>query len=255
MTSSKHHISRYEIKYYVPVEMADHIKNLIGPFVKLDPYAEKVENNRYLVRSLYYDTPDLDFYYEKVDGLKVRKKLRVRTYNDFHPDNIGFLEIKRRYNNCVVKERTKIPITNIDELMKTPVEYVNRFKSSNGKYRSLHRFVYNMTTLNLEPTLLILYDRDAFMDQIDDRARLTIDYNVRMKYAPSHNEIYTNETLAPVTETQCILELKFDEFMPKWMRRLVQKVKIRPESISKYCLGIDGNFNGNKGLTDAGSHF
>ncbi len=83
------------------------------------------------------------------------------------------------------------------------------------------------------------------MDMYNERVRLTIDYNVRTLYAPRLTDLFTNECLMPATDKSCILELKFDEFMPKWMRRLVQEIQVRPESISKYSMGIEGHFNNN----------
>ncbi len=252
MAGNVNHISRFEIKYYVPKDRIDALKAFIRPYVELDPHAVNVPDNRYLVRSLYFDTPQLDFYYEKADGLKVRKKLRIRTYNEYQDDSIGFLEIKRRYNNNVVKERSKFKICSLDDIINSPFDFIQKNRVTNGNDISLDRFVFNLVSLNLEPSLLVLYDRDAYMDMYNERVRLTIDYNVRTLYAPRLTDLFTNECLMPVTDNSCILELKFDEFMPKWMRRLVQVIQVRPESISKYSMGIEGHFNNNKGTYRAG---
>ena len=253
MQENSQQISRYEIKYFVPPQWVDKIKSFIEPYTQLDPYAVNMENNRYLVKSLYFDTPKLDFYYEKVDGLKIRKKLRLRAYNDVFPQSTGFLEIKRRYNNCVIKERTKLSLAEIEQVIDSPVNYAYEQLWGQSNHRSINRFIYNMESLDLEPAILILYDRDAFMGLDDPQVRLTIDYHVRMKYAPQVHDIYTADGLVPITDNRCILELKFNNFMPKWMRQLVQAMRIRPESISKYCMGIDMNLNTYKGLRDAGS--
>ena len=34
----------------------------------------------YVIRSLYFDTPDDQDFYDKVDGLELRRKIRLRTY-------------------------------------------------------------------------------------------------------------------------------------------------------------------------------
>ena len=73
---------RHELKYYLPEQMCSELSRLIGPYVKPDPYLERDEAKSYMVRSLYLDTGDLRFYREKLDGLLVRKKFRVRGYND-----------------------------------------------------------------------------------------------------------------------------------------------------------------------------
>ena len=230
-------ISRFEIKYFMHKNCEERLKNFIKPYVNIDPYSEKSDNFRYLVKSIYFDTPQLDFYYEKIDGLKIRKKLRIRSYNNVRNKSDGFLEIKRRYDNCVVKERAKLPISKIQDLLDDPFQTVD-----DDQQVPIQRFLYNYQHLRLRPALLVNYDRDAFMDKENNRSRLTIDYNVRVKVNPFIDDIFSDSLLYPITDQYCILELKFNGFMPKWMRRLVQKIKVRPQSISKYCLGIDTIF-------------
>ena len=82
--------SRYEYKFKIPLDLIDDVRKFILPYTKFDPYLEKHGNQRYTVRSIYFDTPELDFYYEKIDGVKIRKKLRVRTYN--RVSDFAFLE-------------------------------------------------------------------------------------------------------------------------------------------------------------------
>lgn len=80
------------------------VSRAIRKYAAFDPFVPK-NTDHYTVKTLYLDTPDLLYYYEKMDGLKVRKKLRIRTYGDDH--STAFLEIKRRYIDIVVKERAK----------------------------------------------------------------------------------------------------------------------------------------------------
>ena len=46
----------------------------------------------------------LRFYHEKKDGLKVRRKLRIRNYGD----DLYFFEIKRKVEKTVLKERVSL---------------------------------------------------------------------------------------------------------------------------------------------------
>ncbi len=230
---------RSEIKYYVPYDKVEEIKHFIRPYVNLDPYSNKQKDHRYIVRSLYFDTPHLDFYYQKMDGLQIRKKLRIRAYNNNHPaESYGFIEIKRKYTNAVVKERAKYPIPQIDSILSGEETNWLSLKHANGSI-VLGKFIYNIEKLNLEPVVLIVYDRDAFIGKLDNRERLTIDYKVRACKCDSLNSIYHEDDLIPVTESICILELKFDDYMPKWMRKLIQRIKVSPEAISKYCMGVE----------------
>ena len=94
---------RYEFKYLVPFSMLDKLRNALMPYLEYDKFADIRPNKEYVVRSVYFDNPYLDAYYEKLDGIKVRKKLRIRVYNEFSEDSLAFLEIKRKQDQFVFK--------------------------------------------------------------------------------------------------------------------------------------------------------
>jgi len=229
---------RSEIKYYVSLEKVADIKKFIKPYVNRDPYSSKQKDHRYIVRSLYFDTPQLDFYYQKMDGLQIRKKLRIRAYNNGYSGEYGFLEIKRKYTNAIIKERTKYPIPQIERILSGEEDNWLSLKQANGSL-VLGKFLYNIEKLNLEPVVLVVYDRDAFVGELENRNRLTLDYNVKACKCDTLNSIYHETDLIPITESQCILELKFDYYMPQWMRKLICHIKVSPQSISKYCMGVE----------------
>ncbi len=229
---------RYEIKYYVPLEKVSLIKEFIKPHVDLDPYSVDLVNQQYIIRSVYLDSPELDFYYQKLDGLPVRRKLRVRVYNDYDPNAIGFLEIKRRYSKTIVKERAKYTFAEIEKFLNPENRDWGILKQINGTL-VLSKFLYNINKLELAPVVLIVYNRDAYIGKLDNRVRLTIDYNVRSRKSDDISSIFQDGILIPVVDSQCILELKYDSFMPKWMRELTHELRISPQAISKYCMSIE----------------
>lgn len=236
-------IHRFEIKCLIPVSLTPKVRALAEPFVKVDRHAQGRPNNRYQVKSLYYDTNQLDFYYEKKDGLKIRKKLRVRAYNDCAKEDSGFLEIKRRYVNNIVKERYQMPLSEIENLLQNQERLnISLEESSNGK-AALARFVYNMERRQLLPTALIVYDREAYVGIQDETTRLTLDFDISSKFFPDFGELFAGRDLKPVYNNMCVLELKYNEFMPQWMRKILSTLNIRPEPVSKYCAGIDANLN------------
>lgn len=48
----------------------------------------------YTIRSLYFDTPDNDDFMDKIDGLELRRKIRLRIYD---PENdFAMLEMKQK---------------------------------------------------------------------------------------------------------------------------------------------------------------
>ncbi len=71
---------RKELKYRVPNEVMEPLRERLLQHMAYDPFCVDKEQNRYEVRSVYLDSSRLLFYWEKQDGLKIRKKLRIRGY-------------------------------------------------------------------------------------------------------------------------------------------------------------------------------
>ncbi|MFH1009289.1 MAG: polyphosphate polymerase domain-containing protein [Candidatus Latescibacterota bacterium] len=239
-------LERHEIKYLVPNEFAGQIREYLSHYMELDPYAVGRPGNQYTVRSIYFDTRRFDSYYNKLDGLKIRKRLRLRTYNEFREDTAAFLEIKRRYGNIVVKERAMLPLPEVEPFFADhSVPGIGVEKSLDRK-RVIGKFAYNLTKGDLRPTALIAYEREAFVGLMDDQVRVTIDRNVRSILFPELNELFHEDDLNTLIDRRFILEIKFDGYMPRWLRYLVATLSIRAESISKYCLGVGAWFGDQK---------
>jgi len=67
---------RLEYKYKIPVSKLDLLRKRISAFV--EPDLQYHENSEYSVKSIYFDTSQLRFYNEKIEGLKDRRKIRIR---------------------------------------------------------------------------------------------------------------------------------------------------------------------------------
>jgi SPX domain protein involved in polyphosphate accumulation len=238
MKTSSPFVSRYEIKYAVPESSIMEISRMLRLFAVHDPFTPPSKRMEYTVRSVYYDTPTLEFYYQKLDGLKVRKKLRIRTYG--HEKDIAFLEIKRRYTDIVVKERVKLHYDQIESLVRGDTDWLSEDAGHPHKTTLIAgKFLYSLLKMRLMPTLLVIYDREAFAHPLIPTQRATIDHSMRYVPYPVLGDLFQTDGLVRITEPQAILELKFNDFMPKWMRRLESAFHLRQQSVSKYTLGID----------------
>jgi hypothetical protein len=72
--------NRFELKYIVSVQAAVRFKLDLSSFLAPDEHGSSLGS--YGVSSLYYDSPDYHFYWEKIDGIKFRRKLRIRHYEN-----------------------------------------------------------------------------------------------------------------------------------------------------------------------------
>ena len=54
------HIERREFKYLIDRRTADAVRERIRPFCRLDAHVEHIEDRRYTIDSLYFDTPRME---------------------------------------------------------------------------------------------------------------------------------------------------------------------------------------------------
>lgn len=229
--------NRFELKYLLSMEQTHELKQQIEAYMLPDQYAW--DSGDYVISSLYYDSPDLQCYWEKIDGLKFRKKLRVRIYEseeNITEDSMVFVEVKQRYDKTIQKRRVAIPyrdaMTLCDE-RHFPDEY-------DEKDRPVMEEVLGMIEeRNLQPTLITSYFRRAYTGTDYDKGlRITFDTNIRYRI----NDLdLTSKQLGRyiVSPDRAILEIKTNEKVPYWLTEIIAQNNYRRVGISKYCTGLD----------------
>jgi hypothetical protein len=89
--------NRFELKYLVPLKAAEEFKQALRAYLLPDEHGDSL--GCYYLSSLYYDGPDLRFFWEKVEGISFRRKLRIRQYESSAPlteNTPVFVEIEQR---------------------------------------------------------------------------------------------------------------------------------------------------------------
>jgi hypothetical protein len=95
---------RFEQKYMLNEDQAQAVRSEVAAHLDLDENGVGQPNFSYPVHSLYLDSADLYTFWTTINGDKNRFKLRLRFYDD-RPNTPVFFEIKRRINNCILKQR------------------------------------------------------------------------------------------------------------------------------------------------------
>jgi hypothetical protein len=232
---------RYELKYSVGPDELRMARAMIAPFMRPDDHALEQQDIQYTVRTVYFDTPSLQFYYEKEAGKKIRKKLRLRTYNDYSSESVGFAEIKRKHGHTILKERAPLPFDQIATVVfdswngRVALADLTGLDLSAASRASLERFLYFRTCLSLRPAVLVVYEREPFVARDNERIRVTFDRDVRSRIRPTVDEIFEDDGLRFLTDRRRILEIKFDGAMPPWLSLLTRRLNRSHEPISKYC--------------------
>jgi hypothetical protein len=228
--------SRREVKYLVNrtkrTALARDLAALMTPDVHAGP------NGTYLVRSLYFDTPDYYSYHCKLAGLAVRHKLRTRIHcADPGQAQVVRMEVKSRYLSHVSKISVALPREDylvVEESIwrraLPPPRILEAFPGAREFLRLLKQY-------NMEPKIVVQYRRHALERQELGRVRVSIDDEL---VATRHLQLL-GELRGPrrlLNYGNAIVEFKLDGFMPYWLHTLISKYDLVDQALSKFCFAV-----------------
>lgn len=213
--------NRYEIKYLISEKEYDIISRRLKYFLKSDTHYEK---SSYKVSNIYFDDYNNQALFQKLEGLENRKKYRIRYYDD----DLSFIrfECKIKENQMVRKESMVIDENDYRKLLsgqmsKEPVNH-GLLNGNLISYFFLHRFLF-------KPVLIVDYDREAYNFGLSD-IRITIDK--KLKYGDVNSLVRLPYYHQPVY----ILEIKYQRFLPSFIKNLLQLTSCEQLAISKYTM-------------------
>lgn len=161
------------------------------------------------VNSLYFDTPELEYFQQNMRGDAVRKKVRVRWYGEGAPTQFQ-IEVKRREGELIRKDSQVFQV--VDAWSEDALVDVVRSELSS---------VLPEADV-LIPTLPTHYWRSYFASN-STNIRVTIDDGL----------VFGDQTL----ETT-IVECKYPIVADVQLRELVQQLPLRVTRSSKYVMGM-----------------
>lgn len=106
----------------------------------------------------------------------------------------------------------------------------------NTEEKLLKEFVVDIILKNFMPKVIIDYERIAFIEPIVN-IRITLDTNISASY-DINNFLTENYINYPVQEQNYhVLEVKFDDILPGYIKNIVCSSGFNQTSFSKYYLG------------------
>ncbi|MCM3816847.1 polyphosphate polymerase domain-containing protein [Streptomyces sp. DR3-1] len=236
MASRLHAFNRFELKYLVPVEQAAQIRDELAERMERDAHSPV---GGYGVWSLYYDTPQLRFYWEKIEGLKFRRKLRIRHYGDL--DGVTdaspvCVEIKQRVNRVTQKRRITLPYGVARQLCdgRELVPHSVRERAFVEEVLEL------IVRLNLRPAAITGYQREALVGRdADTGLRVTLDRRVRGRDRDFHFGTERPENRFTIPPHLAVMEIKVNERTPYWITDLAARRNLNLVRVSKYVQSIE----------------
>ncbi|MFF2330678.1 MULTISPECIES: polyphosphate polymerase domain-containing protein [unclassified Streptomyces] len=236
MASRLHAFNRFELKYLVPVEQAAEIRDELAERMDQDLHSPV---GGYGVWSLYYDTPQLRFYWEKIEGLKFRRKLRIRHYGSLDgvtDDSPVCVEIKQRVNRVTQKRRITLPYGVARQLCDGR-EMVDHSARESAFIQEVLELVVR---LDLRPAAITGYQREALVGRdADTGLRVTFDRRIRGRDRDFHFGIATPENRFTIPPHMSVMEIKVNERTPHWITDLAARRNLSLVRISKYVQSIE----------------
>lgn len=227
--------NRFELKYLITLQQAALFKSALRAYLVPDEHT----NGRYSLTSLYYDSPDLRCYWEKVDGIKFRRKLRIRRYETDETltgNTPVFVEIKQRLDRVTQKRRLVLPYRDAMRLCndrQLPDEYA---PEDQAVLAEVYAYLWQY---NLHPALIVRYDRQAFMG-LDYDLGLRVTFDTSLAYQTQHlilHEEPNNHPMLPANYV--VMEIKVNERIPYWLTEMIGAHNLNMIRVSKYCRGIE----------------
>ena len=228
--------NRFELKYLVSLQQAERFKTDLKRYVVPDEHGH--HNGRYALSSLYYDSPGLRCYRENDDGLKFRRKLRIRRYETdqvFTDESPVFLEIKQRFDRVTQKRRTVLPYQDALRLCNE-----RRIPDHGPDDKALIEEVYAfLWQYNLRPASIVRYDRQAFVGTEYDRG-LRVTFDTALSFQARQLHLHQAPSGLPMLPaSSVVMEIKVNERIPLWLTDMIAAHNLQRIGVSKYCRSIE----------------
>lgn len=201
----------------------------IPKYMNPDKYC--VGGKEYGVYNIYFDTGDDFLIRESIAKPYYKEKIRLRSYySPAAPDNIVFLEIKKKIGGIVAKRRVTTTLAEAREYLTTGK------KPECSQYITRQVFTEIDAFLNMyrvSPKQYISYQRTAFFGKDNSDFRLTFDRKIterRYDLDLSHGS-YGNFLIGA---DQRLMEIKVAEGIPDWLINKLSELNIYKTSFSKY---------------------
>lgn len=182
----------------------------------------------YQIRSLYFDTINDEDFYDKLNGLETRRKIRLRCYDP--NNNFAMLEMKQKQG--MMQRKRSLRITRADAIQMTKGDY-SPLLSYSDKFAAE---CYGLMQYRCyRPKTIVEYNRKAYIAK-ENRIRVTFDR--RIVSSESCFDLYSPELLMnPVLDSfAVVMEVKYNGFLLGYIQQMLNTIDKSELSVSKYAL-------------------
>lgn len=219
MPAQYRHEWKHEISYTDLLCIRQRLRAVAEP----DPHAR---NGKYFIRSIYFDNGADKALREKIDGVNLREKFRIRFYN--MDPSVIHLEKKSKRNGLGSKYSAPLSAAEAQSIVDGDLDWM----LDSG--RPLVQELYcKMRYQGLKPRTIVDYTREPFIYR-PGNVRVTFDYDIRTGMDCT-DFLNPDCVTVPAGDAPILLEVKWDEYLPSIIRDAVQTPGRRAEAFSKYA--------------------
>lgn len=212
---------RYELKYLLTAAQREALSQAMAPYMEADRYGPTT------IRNVYFDTPTFRLIRRSIERPAYKEKLRLRSYRQISPQEMAFVELKRKCRSVVYKRRLAAPQAQAIQRLTCGQPFEERSQIA----REIEYFCGYYEALR--PAVFLSYDREAFCARDGSDLRITFDRNILCR----REGLSLDQPIGGVPllgEGQVLMEIKTSGGIPLWLTHELARQRSFKTSFSKY---------------------
>ena len=232
---------RHELKYILDPIQYELLRSRLRWVLQSDDNAS--EDGDYFIRSIYFDTPDRIALREKLSGINKRKKYRIRFYNG--DASKCRLECKEKTGNRINKLSCALASEEVRQLLRLEDSWSDADLAKPGelcvtsdlaKPELLKKMMLLINSEGYEPVVTVDYVREAYVLPLSD---LRITFDKQLAWGPVGNCLEHERYLSNIYGDHVILEVKYNEYLPRHISDIIASVGVIQTAASKYVACVE----------------
>ena len=214
---------RHEIKHQISWHDILILRPRLQAVMKQDRHAV---NGKYEIRSLYFDNLEDKALRDKLDGVNIREKYRIRLYNN----DTSMIRLERKFKHGSLGYKTSVNLTmeQAKDLVNGEVGWMAK-----SNHEVILSFYTRIRNEGLKARVMVDYTREPFIFE-PGNVRVTLDYGIRTGMSCT-DFLNPDCVTVPVMDSPCILEVKYDNYLPDIIRGIIQLEGRQSVAFSKYA--------------------
>ena len=215
------HEWKHELNYLDLLTIRQRLRAVMEP----DPHAVE---GKYFIRSLYFDNMSDKALREKIDGVNMREKFRIRYYNG--DPSVIHLEKKSKVNGLGTKFSAPLTAEEAQMIVDHDVDWMLA-----SEFPLIQELYCKMRYQGMAPKTIVDYTREPFIYR-PGNVRVTFDYDIRTGLSCT-DFLNPDCVTIPAGDAPILMEVKWDEYLPSIIRDAVSVPNRRVGAFSKYAQG------------------